>query len=148
MFTLVCSSSLDLVLFCLYKSAVRKWKTEKPMGLGRVILQDKFMLVTVRLPWVMVVSNYPRDVIIVPGVELVEGVSLCRERAAMAAVALTVRASEAVEMTIVVILYLRSAPEVGIDLEVVIDAMMTSIVVTAEMVTAEIEDGATIVEFL
>lgn len=106
------------------------------------------MAVTVHLPWDMVVFNYLQDVITVLGVELVEGVFLYRERAVMAAVALTGQASEAVGMMIVVTHCLHSV-EAEIDREEGIeDAMTTLIVVIAEMVTAGIEDGVTTAEFL
>lgn len=106
------------------------------------------MAVTVHLPWGMVVFNYLQDVITVLGVELVEGVFLYRERAVMAAVALTDQALEAVGMMIVATHCLHSALEAGIDREVGIeDAMTMLIVVTVEMVTAGIEDGVTTTEF-
>lgn len=90
------------------------------------------MVVLVHLRWVMVVFNYLQGVITVLDVELVEGGSPCREKAVMVAVALTVRALGAVEMTIAVIHALHSG------LEAVIDATMTLVVVTAGISTAEI----------
>lgn len=130
----------ELLVGALPMEATNKLQCMEALLVGEV-LEDKFMVVTPHLQWVMAVFNYLQDVITVLGVGPVEGVSLCREKVAMAAVALTVRASAAVETTIVVIHHLRSG------LEVVIDAMTTSVVVTAEIVTAGTEDGATIVEF-